>query len=152
MNSENPENTENLENTKITYDPIFKSTYWGSSGYSNNEALCINRNNFKREFNIKCVRDDNYKTPFGLGYKRFKEEINPEYPSNFTFDHFELYEINDKQGFVAIFSPYHSIEEGDEYYEDIVRLGYQKYHSNLYSLPCDAWDCPTYYKVIPYRR
>ena len=133
---------------KITYDPIFEPTYWAGSGYSNNEQLCINRNNFKQEFNIKGLRNDNYKTPFGLGNKRFREEVNPEYPGNSTFDHFELYEINDKQGYVAIFSPYHSINDKDEYYNDIIKMGYKKYHSNLYSIRTQCHECPTYYKII----
>jgi hypothetical protein len=134
------------ENTPVKYDPIFKNTYWANSGYSACEELCINRNNFKQEFNIKSIREDiKYRTPFGLGCKRFEEEINPEYPGNSTFDHFEVYERNDKLGFVAIFSPYHSIRETDEYYDDIVRLGYKKYHSNLYCIPCESCDCPYLY-------
>jgi len=141
-------------NKFTTYDPIFESAYWSDSVYSKCEKLCINRNKFKEEFNIKSVREDSnkYRTPHGLGYKRFKEEINPEYPGNYTFDHFEVYERNDKLGFVAIFSPYHSICETDEYYDDIVRLGYNKYHSSLYCMPSDGLDCPTYIKLLPLKK
>ena len=141
------------ENTLVKYDTIFENTYWASSGYSDCEELCINRNNFKQEFNIKSIREDiKYRTPFGLGYKRFREEINPEYPGNTTFDHFEVYERNDKQGYVAIFSPYHSIRKTDEYYDDIVKLGYKKYHSSLYCTPCESCDCPTYIKLLPLKK
>jgi len=141
------------ENKFTTYDPIFEPTYWADTYYSKCEKLCINRNNFKEEFNIKGVRSDiEYRTPYGLGYKRFKEEINPEYPGNSTFDHFEVYERNDKLGFVAIFSPYHSIRERDEYYDNIVKLGYKKYHSSLYCTPCESCDCPTYIKLLPLKK
>jgi hypothetical protein len=132
-----------MDNKK--YDPIFGKTYWGTGGYSEEDKTCENRNKFKEEFNIKCVRSDsNYRSPFGLR-NRLKKEINPEYPGKNSFDHFELYERNDKLGFVAIFSPYSELKENDKYYQVVKDLGYQKYHSDLY---CADIDCPTYYLLV----
>tara|TARA_B110000027_G_C15925956_1_gene214740 strand:- start:130 stop:543 length:414 start_codon:yes stop_codon:yes gene_type:complete len=132
-----------MDNKK--YDPIFEKTYWARSCYSGISKVCENRNIFKEEFNIKCVRSESkYRSPFGLR-NRLKNEINPEYPGHFSFDHFELYERNDKLGFVAIFSPYSELKENDKYYQAVIDLGYQKYHSDLY---LTDHDCPTYYLLV----
>ena len=83
---------------------------------------------------------------------RFKNEVNPEYPSNHTFDHFEFYKRRGGLGYVAIFSPYHDRTPGYPYYQAMIDLGYKKYHSHLYNLPNENMTCPTYYVLVPYTK
>ena len=142
---------ENKENKEL--DNIFENSYWNNSCYSDNNVLRVNRNKFKEEFDLTRQRGDSYySSPFGLR-GRVEKELNPDYPSNSVFDHFEMYDIANKGGYVAIFSPYHGINKTDSCYDKIFNeLGYKKYHSNLYALDDEDFSCPTYYKIIPYKK
>ena len=119
-------------------------SYYGR--WVSDQTLVKDRMKFVEEFKLKKRRfNGEHKTPYGLK-GRFEKEVRPNnkrgYPCD--FDHFELYERNDKMGFIAIFSPY-----SDKLYEDLedhkiaLDLGYVKYHSNLY-----ATQGSTYYKLI----
>ena len=98
-----------MSDVEPVYDPIFEGSYWARGGNSRIKPICINRNQFKEEFDLKrriLYHYENRK-PVGLGKRRYEKEVFPEgaRDSN-AFDHFELYERNNKKGFVAIFSPY----------------------------------------------
>ena len=131
---------------------IFRGHHHGGFCHDYNDSILENRKFFKDEFDLLERRCSFYgKTPFGLR-NRFKKEINPEWPGNFTFDHFELYERRGKKGFVSIFSPYGGLLECNTYYQEAIDLGYKQYHSNLYSTDGDDIICPTYYKLIPFKK
>jgi len=130
------------------YDPIFKNTYWARGGNSLSKPICINRNQFKEEFDLKrriLYHYENRK-PVGLGKRRYEKEVFPEGAGN-TLDHFELYERNNKQGFVAIFSPYVELNEKYESSRVPLDLGYKKHHSNLYCIKGS-----TYIKLLPLKK
>tara|TARA_B100001094_G_scaffold5855_1_gene5224 strand:+ start:2241 stop:2663 length:423 start_codon:yes stop_codon:yes gene_type:complete len=133
------------------YDPIFKNTYWARGGNSLSKPICINRNQFKEEFDLKREILYHYENrkPVGLGKRRYEKEVFPEGARKYNaFDHFELYERNNKKGFVAIFSPYSDkLNEDCEYHRVPLDLGYKKHHSNLY---CTQGS--TYIKLLPLKK
>ena len=137
-----------INNSGLTkYPKIFQNTYWDAHAGGSDPSIIYNRNKFVEEFDIKrFINISDKRLP--LGKKRFKNEINPEYPQNATFDHFELYERNGGLGMVAVFSPYHEVNPKKEYYQQMIDMGYKKYR-RLYTTGCEDMKCPTYILVIP---
>ena len=136
-----------MSDVEPVYDPIFKGK-WGNSICA---QICINRNKFKEEYDLKRIIYYHYENrkPVGLGKKRYEKEVFPEGARKYnTFDHFELYERNNKKGFVAIFSPYSDkLNEDCEWDRVPLDLGYEKHHSNLY---CTQGS--TYIKLLPLKK
>lgn len=148
-------NTCRNRNARLTkYPKIFERTYWNGHGGGSNPQIIENRNNFVEEFDIvSWINPTNPKTwKPPLRGNRFKNEVNPEYPDNATFDHFEFYKRRGKLGYVAIFSPYHDRTPDYPYYQAIIDLGYRHYHSRLYNMGDENHKCPTYYVLVPYTK
>jgi len=131
----------NARRTK--YPKIFESTYWDGHDGGSDPQIIVNRNNFVEEFDIVSWKSNR------LRGNRFKNEVNPEYPGNHTFDHFEFYKRKGTLGYVAVFSPYHAIHPNHEYYQNVIDLGYRQY-SQLYDIGGENMECPTYYLLVPY--
>ena len=138
---------------KTKYPKIFESTYWDGHDGGSHPQIIVNRNNFVEEFDIvSWMEPENPKTlKPPLRGNRFKNEVNPEYPWNHTFDHFELYKRKGKLGYVAVFSRYHDIHPNNEYYQNVIDLGYKQY-SQLYNISDEDQECPTYYLLVPYTK
>ena len=138
-----------INNASLTkYPEIFEGTYWNRHAGGWDPVIIENRNRFVEEYNIKRKVNISYKRP--LGKKRFESEINPEYPGNSTFDHFELYEREGKLGYVAIFSRYADLNPMIKGHQQAIDMGYKKY-LRLYDTGCESsqMTCPTYILAIP---
>lgn len=136
-----------INNAALTkYPEIFQNTYWNRNVLGGDPEIIKNRNLFVEEYNIKCKVNISYKRP--LGKKRFETEINPEYPQNYAFDHFELYKRKGDLGYVAIFSRYHDLSPTNKYYQQVIDMGYKKYR-RLYNTGSEDMNCPTYILAIP---
>tara|TARA_B100000900_G_C20239760_1_gene577382 strand:+ start:133 stop:573 length:441 start_codon:yes stop_codon:yes gene_type:complete len=137
--------------SQVILPEVFQGTKFANTCYASNPDIIRNRIDFKEEFKIvDAVPPPNPITgENSLRGDRFKNEVNPEYPYNFTFDHFEFYEREGDLGYVAIFSPYHDVSPSDEYYEQVNQLGYKKYRMSLYCLPSEGHSCPTYILLVP---
>ena len=131
--------------SQVILPEVFQGTYFAGSCFASNPDLIRNRIDFMKEFKIvAAITGEN-----SLRGNRFKNEVNPEYPDNCTFDHFEFYEREGNLGYVAIFSTYHDVSPSNEYYEQVNQLGYKKYRMSLYCLPSEDHSCPTYILLVP---
>ena len=136
-----------INNASLTkYPKIFGGTYWNRNVFGGDPEIIKNRNLFVEEYNIKRKVNISYKRP--LGKKRFESEINPEYPGNSTFDHFELYERKGDLGYVAIFSRYCDLNPMIKGHQQPIDMGYRKYR-RLYNTGSEDMSCPTYILAIP---
>ena len=137
-----------INNASLTeYPKIFQDTYWNRNAFGGVPEIIKNRNLFVEEYNIKCQVHPSYKR-MPLGKKRFQTEINPEWPSNQTFDHFELYKRKGDLGYVAIFSRYHDLNPENKDHQQAIDMGYRRYR-RLYNTGSEDMNCPTYILAIP---
>ena len=137
---------------KTNYPDIFSGAYWTNNQAGDDPEIIANRNDFIEEFDIVSAQDHK------LRGNRFVNEVMSRVAESMPkFDHFEFYKRRDQMGYIAIISPYHEIKEDTPEFEEIInKLGYKKYHSNLYNTKKVREDglftCPTYYLEVPYLR
>ena len=140
-----------MGNAELTEHPkIFRQTYWNGHCFGSHPEIIHNRNKFVEEFQIeRFVPANNPKTlKPPLRGNRFETEVNPD-PSGITFDHFEMYKRKGNLGYVAIFSRYHDVTPKHKYHQEMIDLGYTKYHRHLYCMPNENMTCPTYILLVP---
>lgn len=115
------------------YPTIFKNVYWGNfeyniSMYSN---ICINRNRFINEYDIKQFNDYNFEELSQEINKFISLAINSK--DREFFDHYELYKNNNNE-YILIVSPYNHLKNPKQYiYKYNFDIIYPLYADNAYT-------------------
>ena len=129
---------------KTNAPDFWKETHYGKRDYCDNKIdneLVFNMNYFYTNFYPEIMNEEN-----NLPRERYEKDIYPTYPDVSDMDHFQMYKLSGREGWIVIFSPYGGVRESAK--EQIENYGYERYSKNLYNIDQEDHVCPTMYKLI----
>ena len=135
--------TDNSENnaSRTNNPEFYKNTIWGNGSSGDTYAseatpeTINNRDELAERYNIKKYKDHD------LPGHRFRDEVNPFNGDYYHMDKFEFYQLEENQGYLAMFN----LSADRPLHPRLDEMGYGLYDMELYD------GRATYFKIVPYK-